>query len=31
MARLICSLTGMPSRSLIVRSAAFWSGLIQNA
>ena len=31
MARLICSLTGMPSRSLIARSAAFWSGLIQNA
>ena len=26
MARLICSLTGMPSRSLIARSAAFWSG-----
>ena len=31
MARLICSLTGMPTRALIARSAAFWSGLIQKA
>ena len=28
---LICSLTGMPSRSLIARRAAFWPGLIQKA